>query len=376
MIAADGVPRGVRLDDAQRLAWLRLIRSENVGPVTFRELINHFGSAAAALDAVPQLAERGGRRIRIASVDEITREIAAAASLGARFVALGEPDYPPWLRHIDDAPPVIALRGNAGAVVRPCVGVVGSRNASVAGRKFAMQVARGLADAGFVVVSGLARGIDAAAHEATVDSGTVAVLAGGLDRIYPEENEPLALRILERGAHVSEMPMGLEPRGKEFPRRNRIISGMSLAIVVVEAALRSGSLITARRAADQGRLVFAVPGSPLDPRAEGTNRLIRDGAHIVTSVDDILTEVAPMLGQEPPQREVDEPAAEEPFASETGDRERALIVEALGPAPVAVDEIIRFTGLRPAIVHLVLLEMALAGRLERHPGGRVSLTGN
>jgi len=365
---------GVVLSDEQRLAWLRLIRSENVGPVTFRELINRFGSASAALEAVPGLAQRGGRRVRIVPAAEAEKELRAAEAIGARLVALGEPDYPPWLRQIDGAPPLIAVRGDASVLTRPMVGIVGSRNASIAGRKYAMELAAGLGRHDYVIASGLARGIDAAAHEAALGAGTVAVFAGGLDRLYPPENEKLAARILEsRGAHVSEMPMGWEPRARDFPRRNRIVSGLSLGVVIVEAANQSGSLITARLAAEQNRIVFAVPGHPLDPRATGTNRLIRDGAHIVTAVEDILDQLSPMRDRTPDG--ADEPGpSNEPFPDDMGDDERSRIISALGPTPVTIDEIIRFTGLRPAMVHLVLLELSLAGRLERHPGQRVSLT--
>ena len=359
----------------QRLAWLRLIRSENIGPVTFRELINHFGGAAAAIAAAPKLAERGGRRIRIAGQEETERELAAVEAFGAELIALGEAGYPPALRDIETAPPLIVVRGRSAGLTRPTVAIVGSRNASIAGRKFAMQIARGIGEAGFTVASGLARGIDAAAHEAALASGTVAVFAGGLDRPYPPENVDLAERIVASGgAHISEMPMGWEPRARDFPRRNRIISGLSLAVVVVEAASRSGSLITARRAADQGRLVFAVPGSPLDPRSGGTNALIKDGATLVTSPADIIAEITPMLARETETRPVvAEGAAAPPVDAD--DNERNRIAAALGQAPVAVDEIIRFTGLPPALVHLVLLELDLAGRIERLAGGRVQLTG-
>ncbi len=364
----------VRLSDDQRLAWLRLIRSDNVGPATFRELINHFGSAEAALAAVPDLARRGGRQIRVASAADAEREMAALAAIGGRMVAVGEAGYPPWLKAIDGAPPLLLVRGDDECLTMPMVSVVGSRNASVAGRKFAMTIARGLGEAGFIVASGLARGIDAAAHEASLRTGTVAVFAGGLDRIYPDEHADLAGRILADGAHVSEMPMGWEPRARDFPRRNRIISGLALAVVVVEAAQRSGSLITARTAADQGRLVFAVPGSPLDPRAGGTNRLIKDGATMVTAIDDILADVQPMLGREPATATAaDESEREVATALDAEEDERATIIGALGKTPVELDEIIRFTGLRPAVVHLVLLELDLAGRLERHPGQKVSL---
>ena len=369
---------GVRLSDEQRLAWLRLIRSENIGPVTFRELINHFGSASAALDAVPSLAERGGRRIRIFALHDAERELAAVEAAGARLVALGEPDYPIWLRSVDGAPPLLTVRGSAACLGRPTVAIVGARNASIAGRKFAMQLALGLGEHDLVVASGLARGIDAAAHEAALAGGTVAVLAGGLDHIYPPENEGLAERILAAGgAQISEMPMGWEPRARDFPRRNRIVSGISLGVVIVEAAQASGSLITARLAGEQGRLVFAVPGSPLDPRAAGANRLIKEGAHMVTGVEDIVAEIAPMLGRErmvPPEiGETEGDDAARPLDAE--DSDRAKIVAALGPTPVIVDDVIRFTGLRPAIVHLVLIELDLAGRLERHGGQRVSLIG-
>jgi DNA processing protein len=362
------------LSDEQRLAWLRLIRSENVGPITFRELLNHFGSASAALDAVPELAQRGGRRVRVCSVAEAERELAAAAAMGARFVALGEADYPPWLRAVDGAPPLLAVKGGGGCLRLPAIAVIGARNASVAGRKLAAQIAAALGNAGFAVVSGLARGIDAAAHAGALATGTVAVFAGGLDRPYPPENVALAEKIAaEGGALISEMPMGWEPRARDFPRRNRLISGASLAVVVVEAALRSGSLITARLAAEQGRLVFAVPGSPLDPRAGGTNRLIRDGATIVTAIDDIVSEVLPMLGDRRPPPPAPMREDKEEAAWDADETERGRVLEALGKTPVEVDEIIRFTRLRPAIVRLILLELELAGRLEYHGGGRVSL---
>jgi DNA processing protein len=362
------------LSDEQRLAWLRLIRSENVGPVTFRELVNHFGSASAAIEAVPALARRGGRQVRLCSVADAERELATAAAFGARMVALGEPDYPPWLRSIDGAPPLITVKGAGECLQRPGIAVVGARNASVAGRKLAAQIAVVLGNAGFAVVSGLARGIDAAAHAGALATGTMAIYAGGLDRPYPPENVPLAERIaMEGSVLVSEMPMGWEPRARDFPRRNRLISGIAMAVVVVEAALRSGSLITARLAAEQGRLVFAVPGSPLDPRAGGTNQLIRDGAIIVTAVEDIIAEVQPMLENPlpPPAAPAHEDGNE--AAYDADDSERGRILEALGKTPVEVDEIIRFTGVRAGIVRLVLLELDLAGRLEHHAGGRVSL---
>jgi len=276
--------QSVRLTDEQRIDWLRLIRSQNIGPRTFRSLVNHFGGARAALDALPSLAQRGGARgaVQICPREDAVRELALAHKLGVALVAWGEPDYPARLQMIDDAPPLLTIRGNAAALARPMVATVGSRNASGAGLKFTQMIARELGEAGFVVVSGLARGIDAAAHKASLATGTIAVLAGGQDRIYPAEHASLLDAILPAGSALSEMPLGWEPRASDFPRRNRLISGLSLGVVIVEAAKRSSSLITARCALDQGREVFAVPGSPLDPRAEGTNGLIKQGATPVT----------------------------------------------------------------------------------------------
>jgi DNA processing protein len=285
-----GRPRGIALTDRQRLAWLRLIRSDNVGPATFRELINHCGSAEAALDALPDLSARGGgRSLRVASVEQAERELEQATRFGARFVGIGEPDYPPLLRSIDAAPPLLAVKGDTSLTQKPAVAFVGSRNASAAGAKFTARMAREVGAAGYVVVSGLARGIDAAAHRATLETGTIAAMAGGLDMPYPPENLELYRQMTDgAGLAVSEMPFGWEPRARDFPRRNRLIAGIGYGLVVVEAATRSGSLISARRAADFGRIVFAVPGSPLDPRSAGTNALIKDGATLITGSADIL----------------------------------------------------------------------------------------
>lgn len=363
----------LRLTDRQRIDWLRLARSENVGPRTFRELINLYGSAAAALEALPDLSRRGGARsIRIATLQEVEQEVARATALGVSFVALGERDYPDRLRRIAAAPPLIALRGDTGCLARPMIGLVGSRNASIAGIKMAALLARGLGEAGMTTVSGLARGIDTAAHEASIGTGTVAVLAGGHDRIYPAENQGLLSRILPAGAALSEMPMGHEPRARDFPRRNRLIAGLSLGVVVVEAAERSGSLITARMALEENREVFAVPGSPLDPRAEGTNRLIKQGATLVTGVDDVLAVLTPLLHRapEPPALEEDDAGLEPADPGEDG---RSRIVALLGPVPATIDDIVRASGLGVAAVRVVLLELELAGRLQRDPGGRVTL---
>lgn len=363
----------IRLTDRQRLDWLRLARSENVGPRTFRELINIYGSASAALEAVPELSRRGGgRSIRIASLAEAEREMARAAAFGVSFVAIGERDYPDRLRRIASAPPLIALRGDLACLSRPMIGLVGSRNASIAGIKMAALLARGLGQAGFTTVSGLARGIDAAAHEASLATGTVAVLAGGQDHVYPADNEPLLTRLLHAGAAVSEMPMGHEPRARDFPRRNRLIAGLSIGVIVVEAAERSGSLITARLALEENREVFAVPGSPLDPRAEGTNRLLKQGATLVTQVDDVLAVLNPILARPPDDAALEEDEHDMQEA-DAGDDGRQRILALLGPVPVTPDDIVRASGLAVAAVRVALLELELAGRLHRDPGGRVSL---
>lgn len=367
---------GPRLSDRQRLHWLRLIRTENVGPATFRDLINRFGSAETAIEMLPELMASGGatRLPRVPSQADAEAELERAHRVGARFVAIGEPNYPPMLKRSENPPPLVAIRGEAKVFELPAVSVVGARNASLAGIKIARMLSAEIGREGYAIVSGLARGIDTAAHEGGLASGTVAVLAGGLDQPYPPQNAGLADEIAGRGgALISEMPFGWEPRAKDFPRRNRIVAALGLGLVVVEAALRSGSLISARLAAELGRLVFAVPGSPLDPRAAGTNGLLKDGAILVTDARDVLEQLAPLVTA---PRPADESLEEPPDFSTTpppGDDERASVIEALGPVPVGVDELIRHTGLHPAQVFMVLLELDLAGRLERHPGGMVSL---
>jgi len=378
MSAGDEGRRGVPLTDRQRLSWLRLIRSDNVGPATFRDLINHFGSAETAIEQLPELSRRGGsaRAIRVASIDEAERELDAAYKFGAVFIGIGEPDYPPALRRIDGAPPLIAAIGDLALATRTSVGIVGARNASVSGAKMAARMARDLGAAGYVTVSGFARGIDVAAHRASMDSGTIAAMAGGLDQPYPPENIELYTEICAgKGLAVSEMPMGWEPRARDFPRRNRLIAGIGLGLVVIEAAQRSGSLITARRAADFGRLVFAVPGSPLDPRAAGTNGLLKDGAILTTESRDVIDALAPssrLFPDDEPLFEEPNNDGDEPFAEPQED-ERNRVIEALGPSPAEIDDIIRHTGVAPQTVYLVLIELDLAGRLHRHPGGMVSL---
>lgn len=368
----------VELSDDQRVSWLRLIRSENVGPATFRSLINHFGSAEAALEALPVLARRGGsaKIMTIPSVTEAEDEIERTLAHGARIVAISEESYPTYLRQIAAPPPLVTIRGGSPALFRrPTAAIVGSRNASLVGHKMAERIGHGLGAAGFVVVSGLARGIDGAAHRATLESGTVAVIAGGIDHVYPEEHLPLMEDIVSRGgAILTEMPFGWIPRAKDFPRRNRIVSGMSLGVVVVEAAARSGTLHTARYALDQGREVFAVPGSPLDPRAEGTNKLIRDGATLTRTADDVIAVLHPMLENDDPSfLELREETDGEATSDAIGPQSRAAVVEALGPAPVAIDDIITHTGLSSSVVSVILLELDLAGRIERHGSQLVSL---
>jgi DNA processing protein len=366
-----------QLKDSERLDWLRLIRSENVGPITFHQLINRFGSAGAALAALPDFARRGGRSrpLKIGDKAASEREIEATSKAGARLVAMIEAEYPPALASIDDAPPLVAMKGNLHLTKKRGVAIVGARNASANGRRFARDIAVALGEHELLVISGLARGIDAAAHEGALSGGTLAVLAGGIDTVYPAENRALQESIVERGVLLAEMPVGTEPQARHFPRRNRIISGASLGVLVVEAAERSGSLITARFALEQGREVFAVPGSPLDPRCKGTNRLIRDGATLVESVDDILNELKAQLAT--PLAERRKPAFSAAPAAELNESElekaREKIVALLSPTPVPVDELIRQCQLSPAIVLTVVLELELAGRIERQPGNTLNL---
>ncbi len=361
-----------------KLDWLRLIRSENVGPRTFRTLVNYYGGARGALKALPDLARRGGatRPVRVCSRDEAEREFATAAAMGAAFVALGEAEYPARLAAIDDPPPLLAVRGKVGVLRRTMIAMVGSRNASAAGVKMAERLAHDFGAAGYVVASGLARGIDAAAHRSSLPTGTVAVLAGGLDHVYPPEHAPLVDGLIAAGAAITEMPFGWEPRGRDFPRRNRLISGLALGVVVIEAARKSGSLITARLALEQNREVFAVPGSPLDPRSEGTNALLKQGAVLVTEAEDVLAVLRPIAGQQP-QRPIEEPPPAEMGPLEPSQDTRARIIALLGPTPVSTDDLIRLSGASAAVVQTLLLELELAGRLKRQRGGtrRAIVTG-
>ena len=368
------------LAQAEKLARLRLARSENVGPITFRQLLERFGSGEAALAALPELARRGGRKrpIRICPARTAEDELAAIEACGAELLVLGEAGYPSLLAEVEDAPPSISLLGHRHVTEQPAVAMVGARNASANGRRLAQKIAGDLGAAGFIVASGMARGIDAAAHKGALDSGTLAVLAGGVDVVYPEENRGLYQEIVARGLVLSEMPPGTVPQSRHFPRRNRLISGLALGVVVVEATPRSGSLITARLALEQGREVFAVPGSPLDPRSRGCNKLLRQGAGLVESAEDVVEVLKRMLDS--PLREPPPPIPPEarpagpPLLDEAESLAAREAVEALlGADPVTVDELARTSGLALPLLQQVLLELELAGRTERHPGQRVAL---
>ncbi len=351
---------------------LRLVRSPGIGPVTYRQLIARFGSPAAALEAVPDLAARGGGRApRLFGRGEAEREIAQVESIGARYLTLGQGLYPRSLAELDDAPPILTVKGNLKLLESPLIAIVGARNASAAACRFARQLAYDLGQQGAVVASGLARGIDSAAHDGSLETGTIGVVAGGVDFYYPPENRDRQDAIAERGLVIAEMPPGTEPRARHFPYRNRIIAGLSLGTVVVEAAPRSGSLITARLAAEAGREVMAVPGSPLDPRAQGCNQLIRQGATLVQNAADVLEAVRPIQpGFASPRAPYD--SAEPEWVDGDGDL-LGTIEELLGPSPVPVDEIIRLSGAPSGAVQMALLELDLAGRLDRHAGGKVSI---
>ncbi|HVR68623.1 MAG TPA: DNA-processing protein DprA [Verrucomicrobiae bacterium] len=365
------------ITEQERLDRLRLIRTENVGPVSYLHLLRRYGSAKAALEALPHLASRGGRSVAIAIYPRelAEQEAETLAAAGGHFIALGEADYPPALAAIEDAPPVISLIGQPLWKDRRCVALVGARNASASGRRLAEELARDLGAAAFVVVSGMARGIDGAAHKGALASGTIAVLAGGVDNIYPPEHEDLYRRIAETGAVISEMPVGTIPQARHFPRRNRVISGLSLGVLAVEAALQSGSLITARLALEQGREVMAVPGSPLDPRCRGTNNLLRQGAVLVESAADVLAALEGASGLSSSKtltfELADQPAEISNESLPDGGLE--AVAALLGPTPIAVDELTRWCQLSAPVVRAALLELDLAGRLEWHPGNRISL---
>ena len=368
-------PSPRRLSEDEKRDWLRLIRSEHLGPVTFHNILRYYGSAAKALEALPGMAKRGGakRTIRLASLADTDAELKVLRKLGARLLAWGEPGYPVGLMQLGDAPPLLCAMGDVPAEDRPGIAIVGARNASAIGQRFTRDIAATLCGHGFAVISGLARGIDRAAHEGALAAGghTLAFIGTGIDIAFPPENAKLQAEIAERGLLLAEMPPGSPALAQNFPRRNRLISGASLGVLVVEAALKSGSLITARMAAEQGREVMAVPGSPLDPRCHGSNDLIRQGATLIERAEDILAVLTPQLT--PPVRPVP-PAPPPPRQADEDDltRAHAEIDRLLSPSPVAVDDLIRLSGLGTAAVNMVLTERELAGRLTRHPGGKVS----
>lgn len=358
------------LTDDERRDWLRLSRTDGVGPVAFAGLLARFGTATRALERLPELSRRAGRGAPMTppSPDAAQAELDRGAALGARMLAACEPEFPPLLAALDPAPPLIWVRGDPGLLSRPCVAVVGARIASAAGQRFARGLAKDLGEAGQTVVSGLARGIDGAAHEGALPTGTAAVLGGGVDDVYPPEHADLYARIVERGCIVSESPVGHTAKARDFPRRNRLISGLSRAIVVVEAELRSGSLITARLAAEQGREVLSVPGSPLDPRSKGTNDLIRQGAALCEGAEDVLRALSGLRTLREPQGGLfdwrgDEPG--EPEVDAARDRLEALLTD----APVSRDELARLAGVPPPVAFAALVELELAGKARLLPGG-------
>ena len=371
----------IALTDQQKFNWLQLIRTPNIGPITFRDLINTYGGSSQALEALPDLLNRNSakKRRRIASPSNIYRELDRAKALNISLIARGEKNYPKWLGFIDDAPPLIYACGQLDLLHHPIIAIVGSRKASAAGKKITEKFATEFGRHALVVASGLARGIDTVAHRTALLDGTIAVVAGGLNVPYPEENRDLHGQISKQGVIISESPPDMRPRGIDFPRRNRIISGISLAVVIVEATLKSGSLITARLAAEQGRDVFAVPGNPLDPRASGTNRLLQEGAGVACSGNDVWNALQSQIGK------MDQIASQIPaqpsalFEQTKNDvpeikgQARKLVRENLGISPVEIDELIRQTGLTAREVHIILLELELDQRLIRHGQQFVSL---
>ena len=362
---------------ADAVARLRLIRTDSIGPVTYRQLLARFGDAETALRALPDLARRGGRSLVVATIAAAETELATLERLGATMIFIGTPAYPALLASQESAPPVLSARGDTGLLERPAVAIVGARNASAAGVRMARTLATELADEDLVVVSGLARGIDAAAHQGAMVGGTIAVVAGGVDVVYPPENAALMAEIAEKGLILAEQMPGIEPQARHFPRRNRIIAGLAAGTLVVEGAPKSGSLITARIAAEAGREVMAIPGSPLDPRAQGCNLLIREGATLVQTAADIIEALSafgsgPQLGMR--FKAAETTPLYDHIPADAGDAERDTIAALLSPTPVAIDELVRLSGLAPPVVATVLLDLELGGSVARHAGGRVSLS--
>ncbi|MEC9066270.1 MAG: DNA-processing protein DprA [Pseudomonadota bacterium] len=361
------------LSQPEAFARIRLLRSPNIGPVSYAQLLARFGTAEAAIEALPEVGARAGRAGRAAPAQTIAREVEAARDHGARYLFHDQPGYPRLLSRIEGAPPILLYRGDLSLAERPCVAIVGARNASAASSKLARDFAAALAGAGMTVVSGLARGIDGAAHRGAMPA-TIGVIASGIDIAYPPQHAELQAGIAAQGLLLAEQPPGTEPRGSHFPSRNRIIAGLAAGTLVVEAAPRSGSLITARLAAEAGREVMAIPGSPLDARSQGCNQLIRDGAVLVQSPEDVIELLTGFDGT--PRTALAEAPADFAFeAAELADARPAAVDSLLSSVPVSVDEVIRQSGETPAAVHLALLELEIAGRLQRHSAGRVSLAG-
>lgn len=364
------------LSQDEAFARIRLLRSPHIGPVSYAQLLARFGDARTALEHLPDLAARGGRAYRAAPAERIEREVEGVRRAGARYLFHDQPSYPRLLAELDSAPPILTVRGDAALADQPCVAIVGARNASAAAVKLARDFASALAERGFVIVSGLARGIDGAAHEGALGpgkAGTIGVIASGIDIAYPPQHAALQERIASEGLLIAEQPPGTEPRGSHFPSRNRIIAGLASGTLVVEAAVKSGSLITARLAAEAGREVMAIPGSPLEPRSHGCNHLIREGAVLVQEPADVIELLSSFDGT--PRSSFRETGPVWSYTpEELAEAERADIANLLTTAPVAVDELIRQSGAPAAAVQLALLELEIAGRLERHAGGRVSLS--
>lgn len=359
------------MSEQERFDRLRLIRSPRIGPVSFRQLMARFGTAGEALRAIPDMAARGGGKGQVADARTVEAEIARSRSLGARYLLMGDADYPWLLDQMEGAPPALIVKGDAALAARQCVAMVGARNASAAACRFARTLAQELAQSGAVVVSGLARGIDTSAHQGALAGGTIGVIANGVDQVFPPENAELQQQVGQDGLLVTEHPPGTQPLARHFPARNRIIAGLAVGTVVVEAAPKSGSLITARLAGEAGREVMAVPGSPLDPRAQGCNQLIRDGAILIQNAGDVMEAIGSLDARMVRQGRTDFRA--EPASIDVTENERAAILALLGPAPAPVDEIVRLSRLAPSLVQTVLLELELAARLDRHAGSRVSL---
>lgn len=359
------------LTQDEAFARIRLLRSANIGPVSYAQLLARFGNAREALEALPDLAARGAKRnYEPAPRDRIEREVQAARKAGARYLFHDQPDYPANLAALDGAPPIVTMRGDLSLASRPCVAMVGARNASAAAVKLARDFARELAAEGFVVVSGLAKGIDGACHEGAMPH-TIGVIASGIDIAYPAQHVKLQEQIASEALLIAEEPPGTEPRGQQFPKRNRIIAGLAVGTLVVEAAPKSGSLITARLAGEAGREVMAIPGHPADARSHGCNQLIREGAVLVQSPQDVVELLSGFDGQ--PRSSVREAAFDYVYSEADEDLPAGDIAAILSSAPVAVDELVRQTGTTPGAVQMALLELEIAGRLERHAGGRVSL---